>query len=72
MRHEDRFSGYDSHPQARQTTGPVTFMWHYLLDLIFPPRCVHCGRVDYRWCDRCQTLLDDVPLLTATPRPPPP
>ncbi|MEL6148904.1 MAG: ComF family protein, partial [Chloroflexota bacterium] len=50
--------------QARLRTGPAVFIATYLLDLIFPPRCVNCGRVDYHWCDRCQTLLDDIPLNT--------
>ncbi|NWG17873.1 MAG: ComF family protein [Chloroflexi bacterium] len=32
-----------------------------LLDLIFPPSCAGCGRVDCRWCDRCQTDLEQIP-----------
>lgn len=24
------------------------------LDLVFPPVCVGCGRVGFRWCDECQ------------------
>lgn len=33
-----------------------------LLDLIFPPRCVHCGRVDWHFCDRCQHELENDPI----------
>lgn len=58
------------HPiQARHTVGLVA---SYLLDLLFPPRCAGCGRVDTPWCDQCQARLDAVPLDTARRRPPPP
>lgn len=33
-----------------------------LLDLVFPPTCVHCGRVDTSWCDACLADLERVPL----------
>jgi ComF family protein len=29
------------------------------IDLLFPPRCVGCGRVDWVWCDNCQLKLDN-------------
>jgi len=32
------------------------------LDLIFPPQCASCGRVDYVWCPRCETDLINVPI----------
>ncbi len=32
------------------------------LDLLFPPRCGNCGRVDIGWCDDCTTLLQAYPL----------
>lgn len=40
---------------------------HALLDLIFPPRCVHCGRVDHAFCTQCiidfeHLALDDIKL----------
>lgn len=35
---------------------------HNVLDLIFPPRCSGCGRVDTRWCARCAQNLAAVPL----------
>ena len=43
----------------------------WALDLLFPPRCAGCGRVDTPWCDRCQARLLRVPLDTI-PRPAPP
>ncbi len=33
-----------------------------ILDLIFPPRCARCGRVDTRWCSTCQHDLDSIPV----------
>lgn len=33
-----------------------------VLDLIFPPRCTGCGRVDYRWCNSCRAELEASPL----------
>lgn len=33
-----------------------------LADLIFPPVCVHCGRVDVPWCAVCSAELDALPL----------
>lgn len=31
------------------------------LDLLFPPRCAGCGRVDTVWCRRCQAEIDEIP-----------
>ena len=36
--------------------------WHWLLDLIFPPACGICGRVDFRLCAVCRRELDLLPL----------
>lgn len=36
--------------------------WHWLLDLIFPPACGICGRVDFRLCPGCRRELDLLPL----------
>lgn len=33
-----------------------------VLDWVYPPRCVGCGRVDARWCDHCRRALDETPL----------
>ncbi len=32
------------------------------LDLVFPPRCAGCDRVDFRWCPRCQSELLCIPF----------
>lgn len=39
-----------------------------LLDLIFPPRCVHCGRVDTTFCEEDQTNLRNT-AIQYHPRP---
>lgn len=31
-------------------------------DLVFPPRCAGCGRVDTFWCVRCQFELERLPF----------
>jgi competence protein ComFC len=36
------------------------------IDLLFPPRCAGCGRVDERWCVTCQTNLEQVPISVST------
>lgn len=33
---------------------------NWLLDLIFPPTCGHCGRVDFRFCPGCLRELEQV------------
>lgn len=37
-------------------------VWQTCFDLVFPPRCAACGRADVVWCERCQQILDAVPL----------
>lgn len=34
----------------------------WLVDLIFPPRCAGCGRVDTIWCARCRAEVNAIPL----------
>lgn len=42
------------------------------IDLVYPPRCAGCGRVDARWCVRCQQELEQVAVdLLRTNRLPP-
>lgn len=41
------------------------------LELLFPPRCAGCGRVDTYWCARCQTEIDAIPLLARVESAPP-
>jgi ComF family protein len=40
---------------------PLAQVFADALDLLFPPRCVHCGRVDTAWCMHCQRQLDVLP-----------
>ena len=66
-------------PQARTDSGLFSYSllrssYQAVLDLVFPPRCVHCGKVDWNFCEDCRndllasplhTLLDDdIPALT--------
>lgn len=44
---------------------------HTGIDLLFPPRCAGCGRVDARWCERCQDELDAVAVDVSGHRLPP-
>jgi ComF family protein len=48
--------------QARRFAGPVMF----LMDLLYPPRCLNCGRVDTRWCDNCQNDFAQQPIVDPT------
>lgn len=52
--------------EASASTGLLAYMQvarqlgNAILDLIFPPRCARCGRVDTRWCSTCQHDLDSI------------
>ena len=37
----------------------------WLLDLVFPPVCGKCGRVDYRFCPDCLRELEQVPVAVS-------
>lgn len=37
-------------------------LWNDGLDLVFPPRCANCGRVDATWCEACAQALIAQPL----------
>ncbi len=42
-----------------------------IADLVFPPRCAGCGRVDDYWCAVCQNDIDQMPLILGVkPLPP--
>lgn len=44
---------------------------NHLLDLVFPPRCAICGKVDTPWCWRCNALVADAPFPGDVPAHPP-
>jgi ComF family protein len=54
---------------ARSTSGLVALMSPLVqaaLDLVFPPCCAGCGRVDTPWCDTCDLELAQLPLAIHT------
>lgn len=63
---------YDSSPRAapassrdrqvRPIRARLRAGWHALLDLVFPPQCAGCQRVDTLWCADCQAQLAALPL----------
>ncbi len=56
----------DNQLQARYGSGLVASIQKHIfspvVDLIFPPQCAGCGRVDTQWCESCQAELDLVSL----------
>ncbi len=40
----------------------AAFVCDWLTDLVFPPRCGNCGRVDHRFCAACHDQLVSLPL----------
>ena len=52
----------DNQLQARHGSGLVAYIQEHILtpaiDLVFPPQCTGCGRVDTQWCASCQAELD--------------
>lgn len=42
--------------------GSAESAWHWLQDLIFPPACGNCGRVDYGFCAPCWRQLERLPV----------
>lgn len=60
-----RFSSSPSHqPEAQSNAGLLLskHLWLRALDLLFPPRCAGCGRVDTAWCSACQHEIDQIPF----------
>ena len=56
-------------PEAAAKDGTIvrlaksaTLAREWLLDLVFPPTCGNCGRVDYRFCHDCLGELGRVPV----------
>lgn len=53
--------------QARNATGLFSSynlrqLGNTVLDLLFPPTCLHCARVDFHLCPVCQQQLTAIPL----------
>lgn len=42
----------------------LSIVWHALLDLLFPPRCVGCGRLGTWFCPECLAQVQPVPQPT--------
>jgi predicted amidophosphoribosyltransferase len=40
----------------------VLRLWEGFMDLVFPPMCLHCARVDFHFCPNCQQALREFPL----------
>ncbi|GAB4508861.1 MAG: ComF family protein [Anaerolineae bacterium] len=61
----------DAKPEARSpgllsSIPQLHSLWNDLLDLVFPPRCVGCERVDTLWCPRCEADLVAYPFELTT------
>jgi competence protein ComFC len=48
--------------QAQKLSG-LFALKNFLLDLVFPPVCLNCGRVDWRFCETCQKQLSEASIL---------
>jgi ComF family protein len=57
-----------SHEEARLVAGLLAYRdrigaaLDFGIELLFPPRCAGCGRVDSYWCERCEKALACVPI----------
>lgn len=49
--------------QAQKLSG-LFALKNYLLDLIFPSICEHCGRIDWHFCESCQALVSTEAIQT--------
>lgn len=53
--------------EARETDGLFSYtklkaIFNGAIDLIFPPSCQHCGRVDTYFCTTCQDSIENRPI----------
>lgn len=60
-------------PQARTDSGLFSYVslrssYQSFIDLLFPPRCVHCGRVDWHFCETCKQELLETSIQILTTR----
>ncbi len=66
-------------PQARASAGLAAFSWRNwlgrigasALDLLYPPRCAGCGKLDTAWCPACAArfAVAEGPLRLGAPEP---
>jgi ComF family protein len=69
----------ESSAKTRASGGLFASDWRMLvaqlgraaLDLIYPPRCAGCGRLDTPWCADCQRRLDQTEGMLRLDAPPP-
>jgi ComF family protein len=60
-------------PEAQREPGlflsipKLKHWWNIGLDLLFPPRCAGCGKVDTYWCANCQIEIDAIPFPALQP-----
>jgi len=59
-------NSFDSQFRRLELGAARTAEW--LQDLIFPPACGNCGRVDFRFCPGCLHELEQVPLAMSSLR----
>ena len=52
-------------PTNSTTLSRLNLVADWLLDLVFPPTCAHCGRVDAHFCAHCRAELARYPLQDA-------
>ena len=57
----------DNKNEARSLSGlfssnSLKALWQQAANLVFPPCCLHCGRVDYDFCHHCQQALLSLPI----------
>jgi ComF family protein len=57
--------------KAQVSPGLFAPVLSLIADLVFPPRCAGCGRVDHYWCANCQRDIEQMTLSpTVSPLPP--
>ncbi len=59
------------HPGSFAPKQAARQLFIFVVDLLFPPRCAGCGRVDEYWCAVCQHDIEQMPLAPrVAPLPP--
>jgi len=64
-------SSSNANREAQVSPGLFAPILSLVADLVFPPRCAGCGRVDHYWCAVCQRDIAQMPLApSVSPLPP--